>query len=253
MKAPRGLNRETGRRGGLGIGVLRPPQAPALASRLPVSLFILSLSFLACGDTPAVQAPTSHDTGDAGAISLSPEFSESTWGKFHSQRFQLSIPLPDGKRWRIDDHTTPALVAEHAGTQSKVTLYTSFEHELVNHKTCEDRARATGYVPKTDLRTVDDIVTVGPEAFDSRIWVAVETEKKDGPLVGHVLLFGAFVRKCLFLHLETRVPTRAPEDEAKLSARLASARVTMIGELKVDPPRTTEEADVPKQSPDVKK
>jgi hypothetical protein len=222
------------------------------ASSLRFFLSILSLPAFACGDPPPVQAPTSHDASDAGdAPASSIEYAESTWGKFHSERFHLSLPLPDGKQWRIDDHSAPELVAEHAGTQSKVTLVTWFENELVNHKACEEGAREIGYLPKSDLRTVDEFVTVGPEAFDTRVWVAVDTQKKDGPLVGHLFLFGAYVRKCLFLHLETRVKTR--EEEAKLSSRLATARVTMIRELKLDPPRITDEAAVPRQKPDFKK
>ncbi len=179
----------------------------------------------------------------------SPEFAESTWGKFHSERFQLTVPLPDGKHWKIDDHTQPQLVAKHAVTSSVVTIYTSFERELVNHKTCEDRARDAGLVPK-ELRSVESTVTIGPEAFDSRIWVAIEqgsASAKDSRLTGHIFLFGAYVRKCLFLHLATTVPTA--QDEPRLSARLASARVSMVAELKIDPPRTTFESEVLQPSP----
>jgi hypothetical protein len=196
-----------------------------------------------CGDGAQVQAPTRRS--DPPPAPPSPEYGESTWGKYHSQRFQLTLPLPDGKAWRIDDHTSPHLAAEHTGTSSKVSLYTSFEHELVNHAACEERARVAGYVAKGDMKTVESVVTVGPDGFDSRIWVAIETQRKGSPLVGHVFLFGAFIRKCLFVHLQTEVKT--PEEEPKLSARLASARVTMIGELKMDPPRTADDVELPRE------
>ena len=206
------------------------------------------LGIAGCGEPPTpVVAPTRPESS-AKPEPASPEFAESTWGKFHSERFQLTLPLPDGKRWKIDDHTQRELVAKHAGTSSVVTVYTSFERELVNHQACEDRARDAGLVPK-ELRTVESVVTVGPEAFDSRIWVAIDGGKDGGTgggknqkgLTGHVFLFGANIRKCLFVHLETTVAT--PEEEPKLSARLASARVRMLGELKIDPPRTTFESD----------
>ena len=228
---------------------------PGLTPRgLSNALLVVALGVGACGEFPPVSAPTRPDPA-AKAEPPSPEFAESTWGKFHSDRFQLTLPLPDGKRWKIDDHAQPQLMAKHAGTTSVVTAYTSVERDLVNHKACEDRARDAGLVPK-DLRTVESAVTIGPDAFDSRIWVALEARAnpggrgeaapaKDAPggrsLTGHVFLFGAYIRKCLFFHLATTVPTA--EDEPRLSARLASARVRMLGELKIDPPRTTFESD----------
>jgi hypothetical protein len=217
-----------------------------------IALVLLALGAGGCGDPPPVNAPV-HTEAPPKA-DASPEFAESTWGKFHSERFQLTLPLPDGKKWKIDDHTQPALVARHVGTSSVVTVYTSVEHELVNHQGCEDRARAMGLVPKEALRTVESTITVGPDAYDSRIWIAIDgrpdadarhdgkhEEAKDGHLTGHVFLFGAYIRKCLFLHLSTTVPSL--QDEPRLSARLASARVSMIGDLKVDPPRTGFDSD----------
>ncbi len=218
------------------------------ARTLLCALLLLCIDSAGCGDPPPVNAPTRQDPA-VKADPPSPEFAESTWGKFHSERFQLTVPLPDGKHWKIDDHTQPQLVAKHAGTSSAVTLYTTFERDLVNHKACEDRARDAGLVPK-ELRTVESTVTIGPEAFDSRIWVAIEqgnASAKDSRLTGHIFLFGAYVRKCLFFHLATTVPTA--QDEPRLSARLASARVSMVADLKIDPPRTTFESDLPTQAP----
>ena len=60
------------------------------------------------------------------------------------------------------------------------------------------------------LRTLEDHVTVGPEAFDSRVWVAVEIGKKN-ELVGHVFAFGGNIRTCLFFHARTTVPSAGSE------------------------------------------
>jgi hypothetical protein len=206
----------------------------------------IGLLVVGCGDPPPVVVPTRQPWQDA--PSPTPEFEASTWGKFHSTRFRITLPLPDGRAWRIDDHKNAYLTAYHAGTNSHVTLYTSVERELVNHKACEDRARDSGLIPREELSTVESTITIGPEAYDSRIWVAAEPVKKRSmPLTGHVFLIGAYVRTCLFLHLQTTVDSA--EEEAKLSARLASARVTMLNGLKIDPPRTTEESEVPRAKP----
>ena len=53
---------------------------------------------------------------------------EASWGKFRSKRFQLTVPLPDGRAWKIDDHRAPELVATHAATDSRLAL--AVESEL---------------------------------------------------------------------------------------------------------------------------
>lgn len=206
-------------------------------------------TLVACGDPATgarVEAPT-RPTTSATTSARPPTFDEATWGKFHSKRFLLTVPLPDGRAWKIDDHARRELVATHAATTSTVTVYSAYGQELMSHAKCEERARAEGLVPKQALQTVESQVTVGPEAFDSRIWVAAEPKGPKGPIVGHLFLFGAFVRRCLFVHLETQVPSR--EDEDVLSDRLAVARVRLLGGLKIDPPRTVDDADLPREKP----
>src|SRR5207253_11167008 len=112
----------------------------------------------ACGSSQS----TPHAGGNDGATNAPPprppQFAtdDAGWGRFHSKRFQLSIPLPDGKTWKIDDHSKPELVATHAPTSSRVTVITTTEEELVNRKHCETRARNLGIVPANELTTVDD-------------------------------------------------------------------------------------------------
>ncbi|MBX3230866.1 MAG: hypothetical protein KIT84_01505 [Labilithrix sp.] len=171
------------------------------------------------------------------------------WGKFHSKRFNLTVPLPDGKVWRIDDHREPELVAFHEPTQTGLRVRATIEEGLMNRQRCEDRARALGIVPtetKT-FTTVEDSVWVGPEAYDSRVWVAIEAAKPGAAVMGHVYLFGSFIRNCLIVHLSTSVPT--DQDHEVLATRLAVAEERIVKAITLDPPRTTTDAELPKEKP----
>lgn len=222
--------------------------APALRS----SLFVLTVGapLLAC----AAAAPTPPPPTPLGPPAVAaPRFpsDDAAWGRYHSKRFNLSFPLPDGKGWRIDDHSRPSLFALHEATGSKVHVLTTQEDDLVNRQKCEVRARNLGWVTSTNLTTVDDETTVGPEAYDSRIWVALDAAKPGGALEGHVYLFGAFIRRCLLVHVSTVVASA--KDEGVLSERLALARARIVRGLTVDPPRVTDEATVPRDKPDIRR
>ena len=174
---------------------------------------------------------------------------DASWGRYHSKRLQLSFPLPDGKAWRIDDHSRPSIFALHEATGSRVSVITTQEDDLVNRQKCEARARALGWVTSTTLTTVDDETTIGPEAYDSRIWVALDAAKPGGVLEGHVYLFGAFIRRCLLVHVSTRVPSA--KDEDVLSERLALARARIVRGVTIDPPRVSDDAAVPRDKPEI--
>jgi hypothetical protein len=156
------------------------------------------------------------------------------WGTFHSRRYRMTIPLPTPRAWTIDDHSRAEMVAIDAATRSTLVVLSEDEPTLVNHDMCEARARTLGLVPAAPLSTVEDVVTVGPEAYDTRIRVAIETAG-NAKLVGHVLAFGAYVKKCLIVHLATEVAA-SDRDEPALSQRLALARVRTIGGIRVDAP-----------------
>jgi hypothetical protein len=214
----------------------------------------LFLILAACGGGGATGDPAPKTaTTDAAPAPRPPQYAtdEGGYGKFHSKRFQLSVSLPDGKAWKIDDHSKPELFAVHASTSSRLIITTENQEDLMNRARCEKRARDLGFVPSSTLTTVEDEVTVGPEAYDSRVWVALDAGKPGGSVDGHVFLFGAFLRKCLFVHLSTTVPSA--KDEDILSSRLAIGRARIIKGLVLDPMRTTDDASVPRDRPEIKR
>jgi hypothetical protein len=202
-----------------------------LAAFLKGLMFLSPLLTLACAETSsAAVAPSGAGGSAVGAFPNEPR----ALLRYRSLRFKLSVPLPDGRAWKIDDHRAPELVATHAPTRSTLTLYSFAEPDLMNRQSCEARARERGLVTLRDPRTVADETTVGPDAYDSRIWVALETEASaQSPLTGHAFLFGAYVRKCLFVHYATSVA--AVKDEPLLTSRLATARLLILGEIRMEP------------------
>ena len=189
-----------------------------------------------------VKAPKGPETALAPPV-VALSLGETGWAPFHSKRHMLTVRLPEGRAWRIDDHTTPELRATHEGTQTELIVAVEGAGELVGRAHCEALSRKKGRVPTGDLRTLEDHVTVGPEAFDTRVWVAVEIGNK-GVLVGHVFAFGGNLRTCLFFHAKTTVPSAG--SEIVLSERLAIAKTGLFGRLALDPPRTSVEVEVPR-------
>jgi hypothetical protein len=158
----------------------------------------------------------------------------------------LSLPLPDGAAWRIDDHSQPELVATHSATRSKIVVLVVRTEGLVGRNQCEAIARERKVVSASEMTTVEDDDTVTQETFDTRIWVALETGgKPSAPIVGHVMAFGGFLRKCLIFDYSTQIDDAT--DEAILSARLAFARTRIVAGLSLDPflvpPREASQSD----------
>jgi hypothetical protein len=212
---------------------------------------VFALAGPACGAPAPVEAPATAEDAGAGAKAADYPTDAASWGKFHSKRFLLTVSLPDGKGWKIDDHSRPNLFARHDATSSKLSLELTREDQLVNRQKCEARARALGWVPERPLTTIADDVVVGPGAYDSRVWVALDAGAPGGAVEGHVFLFGGFLRQCLLVHLSTKVPSA--RDEAVLSSRLAQADARVVRAIALDPPRTSDDATVPKDRPDIRR
>ena len=187
------------------------------------------LTLVACG---APSAPAVSPPPRAAAVAFPDD--PRPLARFHSARFALTLPLPDGPAWRIDDHSHDALVATHAPTRSRVALATFHAEDLVGRAQCEALARARKLVPAVELRTLEDVSGLTQQTFDTRTVVAVVPgTAPDQPLVGHVIAFGGFLRKCFVFDFSTEVDGAA--DEPVLSARLAYARARILGGLELDP------------------
>jgi hypothetical protein len=192
-----------------------------------VARAFLSVAVLAaCAHAPAALAPPPRDPGAAFLEDPRPKH-------FHSSRFELTVPLPDGPAWRIDDHHSPFLEATHAATESTLTLGIWGEADLMSRQKCEASAREKGLVHDDEMQTVADEVVVGPAQYDSHVVVlAVPSPTPHQVTAGHAFLFGGFLRKCLFVHYATR--QRPGEDEMTLSSRLAVARLQILGGIRIE-------------------
>jgi hypothetical protein len=202
---------------------------------LPLVATLLSLASsaqAACARSPSVVAPVPIATGAA----TFPD-DDRPLPRYRSRRLALSLPLPDGRAWHIDDHTDPALVATHAPTRSRLVVSVFSANELVGRRQCEDLARARKLVPEDEPgggRTVEDEVAITQETFDTRVEVTLEPGS--GParsLGGRVMAFGGFLRKCYAFVYSTEVADAA--DEAVLSSRLALVRARVLGGLELEP------------------
>jgi hypothetical protein len=166
--------------------------------------------------------------------------------RYHSRRLALWLSLPRGG-WRIDDHSRPELEATQALTHSRVVVAILHTNELEGRSQCEDLAAASKIVPGQPLQTVDDEVATTQRSFDTRIRVALAPPEHEGaPLVGHVLAFGGYLRKCYVFDFSTEVAGLA--DEPVLSSRLAFARTRILGGLELEslaPSRITSDDQQP--------
>lgn len=209
------------------------------------SIVVLTLAcgLLGAGCTPA--PPPSRQSPAPRAAPVAFPDDPRPLARFHSQRFSLFLPLPDGRAWRIDDHSGPALIATHPATHSRVVLAVLRADELVGRDRCEAMARERKLVPGGSLQKLEEETGLTQGTFDTRTVVALDPGTgPTEPLVGHVMAFGGFLRKCFVFDFSTQVDGAA--DEAVLSARLAYARARILGGLEIDPIGV-----VPRETPDL--
>jgi hypothetical protein len=159
--------------------------------------------------------------------------SAAAWGTFKSERFELQLPLPDGRGWRIDDHTGPWLSATHAATESALVVRSWTEDGRVTRERCEERARLWRTFPdparaeEVKARSID-----APAGFDTFVSIGVLAGKPDQPIAGFALAFGGHAHRCFAWAYTTFA--RGPGAGLLLGERLATMVERSLGKVVIE-------------------
>jgi uncharacterized RDD family membrane protein YckC len=159
-------------------------------------LSFAAIACAACGDRGPLVVTSPVDTSIANASNI---LETAPSSKAHSQRFELSIDLPDGQGWKVDDHSRPEFVAIHLPTRSSVVIERWPETDLMNRAKCEERARERGLVPKGNFTSVDDAAIEFPKGFDTR----VHSQRRDRPSREHGRSMSAASTSAVFVDPQT--------------------------------------------------
>jgi hypothetical protein len=162
-------------------------------------------------------------------------FQGTRWGTFHSKRFELSLGLPDGGAWKIDDHRTAWLRATHASTRSSFSLRSWTEDMNVTRKSCYARARTwePGLPDLEGQLLIDDKVRVLLGTHDARVAVGVDARADPDPVTGgFVVAIVGDIRRCVVVAFETETRGAAAQDE--VADRLAIVADRVLPSMKLD-------------------
>jgi hypothetical protein len=181
---------------------------------------VAALSFVGCGapPPPPVKPPPPAPAPTPAGL----DFEGAKTGAFRSKRFQISLPLPDGHAWRIDDHKDRWLVATHPPTGSELIVRVWAEDGRANTKTCEEAARVWKKLPDREgAEVVSSVNVAAPSGFDTHADLLVRAPTKTGaPISANILAFGGHLHRC-FAFVFTTVAS-GPDAERTVGARLAA-------------------------------
>src|SRR5258706_1806931 len=162
-------------------------------------------------------------------------FQGTRWGTYHSKRFELSLGLPDGAGWKIDDHRSAWLRATHSPTQSSIGLRTWGEEGNVTRSSCYARAREWDpELPDLDAMTlIDDRTRLLFGSRDVRVAVGIVAGNATAPATGGIVVaVSADVRRCIVLAFRTQV--RGPSSQDEVADRLVIVADKVLPSLKLD-------------------
>jgi hypothetical protein len=156
-------------------------------------------------------------------------FEDRNWGVVASQRFLLSVPVPEANAWTIDDRSGRWLVASHGPSQSHLIMRSWREGAVVDHRACEAAAR----LGRPDLfghdesQLVDRRRVSAPQHFDTEVGFTVRRD--GGVLQAIAAAVGANVRRCIALVFVTRV--EGPDAERIAADRLLFATTKVLSRV----------------------
>ena len=146
----------------------------------------------------------------------------------------MRLPLPDGRAWRIDDHTGPWLSATHAGSGSALLVRAWREDGRPDRRRCEEKARLWRALPepgraeaverhpvRAPLKRATASAPPGPDAtdFDTFVEVGVIPGKAGAPVGAFAIAFGGALHRC-FAYVFTTAAA-GPGAEQIVGERLA--------------------------------
>lgn len=204
------------------------------------------LALLGCGSPPEKPAaPLPPPLLSAQPPVPPASLAGAAWGTFHSERFELQLPLPDGRAWHIDDHGGPWLTATHAASQSMLVARTWTEDGRVSRQRCEERARLWRTFPdpsraeEVNARSIE-----APAGFDTFVSVGVLPGKQDGVVSGFAVAFGGHAHRC-FAWVYTTAASGAGAGPV-LGERLATMVERSLGRVVIESELTPR---IPREEP----
>jgi hypothetical protein len=202
----------------------------------PCPATLAALALAGCAEAAPPPLPPAPVATAPAAPAPPPSFA-GAWGTYHSERFSLLVPLPDGRAWRIDDHGGPWLSATHAASASSLLVRSWAEDGRASRPQCEERARLWRKLPeRADAEVMQDRSVNAPDGFDTRVQVGLQPGKKPGdPISAFAVAFGSHVHRCFAWAYTTTAA--GPGADAAVAERLAAmldgslAKVVLENEL----------------------
>jgi hypothetical protein len=189
-----------------------------------LGLAVAGLLGVACTpQPPPPRAPAPRASASAPAPA---DLLDARWGRFMSKRFDLSMQLPDGHAWLIDDHKTNWMVAVHPASSSQLRARMWREQSLVGRDACEQRARDwTRDIPVLQNTKVVDrhaAPEIPAPGFDTEVVIGVaRAQAANGSADGYVMAFGASMKRCFAVVFTTSAI--GADASARLGDRLGIA------------------------------
>jgi hypothetical protein len=201
--------------------------------RRPRLLPALALALAACEPAqPPAPPPTPAAPPPAPAPEPPAAFTGSP-GTYKSERFEVRLPLPDGRAWRIDDHRDPWLTATHAASASTLLVRSWTEDGRASRARCEERARLWRKLPDgAGAEILQDRALDAPAGFDTHVLVGLVAGKPGAPIDAFAVAFGAQRHRCFAWAYTTSAA--GPGAERVLGERLAAMVEGSLAKAAID-------------------
>ncbi|WP_437753283.1 hypothetical protein [Sorangium sp. So ce1389] len=215
------------------VGAPRRARRPAPPATRLVRWPALALLALLPACAPAPAAPPPPPPRAAPTAPPPSTLGEGQLGEYRSERFDLRLPLPDARGFRVEDGEGPWLVATHAASSTSLLVRTWREDGRASRAACEARARLWRDLPRPDrsLTAVERRIDV-PEGFDTIVEIGVADAPPGAPIEGFAVAFGGSGRRCFAFIAETRAA--GPSAERLVAERLAAVVEISLGGVRLE-------------------